>query len=252
MIKAFKPLEAGFYALFVLFTVLFFEGNPLSVVPAVLLLLAKGGFETFYRADLDKMYGKSHHGAKEKLSILRVSVLLAIFSVLMAFYFGLALNYAFIILVVFLSSRIVHTFQFPSDLIIATTLPMLMMSHSGNLWSLSPVYWFIFFSEVLVRSTCQLNRPFGIESYNLPKLLGVSAAEDFLVILGLLSSLWPILMSRYAPGIAFIFFSFCAMVIAASVYAIKVSHLERAEKLTRVASGVFLLALYASYGLQIL
>jgi len=252
MIKAFKPVEAGFYALFVLFTILFFGGNPLSILPAALLLLAKQGFESFYRSDIDRIYRKVHYGDKEKTSILRVSIFLSLFSVLFAVYFGLAIQYAFIALVIFLASRIVHSYQFPADLVLSIVTSLLMMVHSTNLWSMAPVYWFAFFSEISMRSIHQMARPFGMGNYNLPKLLGVAAAEEFLIVITLLSSMWPILMSRYAPGITFTLFSVSAMLIAASVYALKVSHTERAGKLTRVSAMVFLLALYASYGLQIL
>lgn len=252
MINAFKPMEAGFYTLFVFFTILFFSGNPLSILPAILLLLAKQGFESFYRADLDRIHRRVHYGDKERTSILRVSIFLALFSVLFAFYFGLALQYAFIALVIFSASRIVHSYQFPADLVLSIVTSLIMMVHSTNLWSMAPVYWFAFFSELSRRSIRQIAKPFGVGSYNLPKLLGVAAAEEFMIVINLLSAIWPVLMSRYAPGLAFTLFSISTMVIAASVYALKVSHVERAEKLTLVASMVFLLALYASYGLQIL
>ncbi|MBR9689526.1 MAG: hypothetical protein GOV01_01340 [Candidatus Altiarchaeota archaeon] len=244
MIRAFHPRKSAFYTLFVLFAVLFFEGDITSVFPAALLILAVHGFESFYRADINKIYGKNHYKPQEKLSLFRISLLLAILSIVSSFYFELPPWYVALPILAILGTSLSQSYQFVSDFVVSLVFPLIIIIHSGDLVTLAPVYWFVFFQELSIRSTYQLSRPFGMENYNLPKILGPEAALEFITVLGVLSVLWPILMARYAPGLAFFVFCSSAMVLTTSIYALRVSHIDRAQTIMQTASALFLAGLF--------
>jgi hypothetical protein len=246
MIEAFSPVRTSFYTLLALFIALFFGTNVATVIPAVLLLMALHGFETYYRADLDSIYGQRQYTAAEKLSLFRMSVFLATLAVASALYFDFSYLYVLLALAAAAGPALSHGYQFASDLLVAAIYPALLMVHSADAVALAPVYWFVFFQELAFRSAFQLTRPFGMENFNLPQILGTEAARLFVVALECMAGFWPILMARYTVGFAFVAFSLSAMVLAAAVYAMQVTHVDRARRLMEASAAAFLAGLYLS------
>lgn len=244
MIEAYKPKRLAFYSLLALFVLLFFESNLAAIFPPVLLFMAIHGWESYYRADLQRIFGKADYGPDDKLSLLRVSCLLATLAVAAAFYFGLALWYIPLTFLGFGGAWLSHRIQFISDLLLSLTFPLALMAHSTEALALAPLYWFVFFQELCLRSAFQLTRPFGLENLNLTQIFGGETASLFVAALGCIAALWPTLMARYTIGLTFILFSFSGMLLAAAIYAVVVTHLARAQKLLRASSYVFLAALY--------
>gem|GEM_PF-6550718 len=183
---------------------------------------------------------------KDRLTLFRISLLLSILSLVMSFYFSMSLFYILLPILAIVATSLNATYQFASDFLISLTYPLLLVLHSGDFMTLAPIYWFVFFSELAIRSTFQLSRPFGMENFNLPRILGSPAALEFTNVLNILSAIWPVLMARYTYDIGFFIFIFSAMVISASIYALLSGHLERSENLSMGAVITFLLGLYAS------
>jgi hypothetical protein len=246
MIEAFRPKEAAFYTLFVAFIAVFYGISPTTIFPAVLLILASSGFESFHRSDINKIYGTDGYSPDDKLSIFRISIFLATLAVLASFYFGFSYWYILLAVFAFSASAITQRYQFVSDLLLSLLYPAILVLHSPDTVLLAPVYWFVFFYELSVRSTYQLTRPFGMENLNLPQILGPETAASFVLVIDGLVAFWPVLMARYFAGLAFFAFSLSSMFIAAAIYALSVSHLERSRFLVKTAGLVFLAALWAS------
>lgn len=244
MISAFKPRRTAFYSLLALFTVLFFRGNLASVFPAVLLVMAVNGWESYYRADLDRIFGKADYGPEDKGALLRLSCLLATLAVAAAFYFNLAMWYVPITFLAFFAAWLSHQVQFASDFLLSFSFTGMLLAHSTDALAMAPLYWFVFFRELGLRSIFQLSRPFGMEAFNLTQILGPDAASNFVAAMLCISSFWPVLMARYATGFAFVFFSLSGMVLAASIYAVVANHLDRSRELLRGSSYIFVVALY--------
>ncbi len=247
MIQAFKPKRLGFYTMFILFVVLFFGQNLAILLPAILLLISINGFESFYSADIDKIYNRVLLSEVEKVSIFKSSLFFGIFAILSAFYFGFPIWYISFLIIAIFGASLVHHYHFISDFILSLIMPLLLMVHSLELISISPVYWFVFFYELIIRSNIQLNRPFGIEKFTLPKILGVDAARKSVMILCLLGSVWPLLLAKYSGGLTFILMSVSSMLIAASVYALKILHVDDSRYLVRISALVFLLGLFSLF-----
>ncbi len=243
MIGAFEPAKTVFYALLLAFVILFFGGNIAALLPALLLILASHGFESFHRADVNRVYGKA---PPDRTAVFRVSLFLAVLAAAFSFYFGFSYWYVLIVALAFAGSYLSSRYQFASDFLLSLIYPALMVLHSADRTLLAPVYWFVFFQELASRSVVQLSRPFGMENLNLPQILGPEGAANFVLVLECLSALWPVLMARYVLGLPFFAFSLSAMVLAAAVYALAVSHIERSGLLLRVSSLIFLLSLWLS------
>ncbi|MBR9680777.1 MAG: hypothetical protein GOU98_03045 [Candidatus Altiarchaeota archaeon] len=245
MLKALKPLKTIFYTAFVLYVLIFFDKDIATIFPAALFLVALHGFESFYRADLDHIYGKRKVASRDRLSLFRVSLFVAILSLVTSFYFELSLFYIALPILAIVATSLNSSYQFVSDLLVSLTYPLLLMLHSSDLMTLAPLYWFVFFQELAIRSTYQLSRPYGMETFNLPRILGSPAALEFTNVINFLSVLWPVLMARYTYGIGFFVFIFSAMILSAGIYALMVGHLEKSEILVRVSSVAFLAGLYS-------
>jgi hypothetical protein len=245
MIQAFRPVKTAFHFLYAVFFVLFFSVNPAVLLPVLLLLVSLAGFESFFRADAEKSYG-GHYHEFDRPAVLKISILFSIFSMISAFYFGNFFWYLVLLAFAVFSSFLVRYIHFFSDFLLSLVLPALLLIHSPSYIILSPVYWFAFFWEISGRSLIQLSRPYGIESYTLPRIMGPEGAKEFVTVLLALCCIWPLLMSRYYPGISFIFFALSGLLFSAAVYALRVSHLENTRKLTDLSSAVFLLGLFIS------
>jgi hypothetical protein len=245
MIQAFRPVRVAFHFLYAVFFVLFFSVNPAVLLPVLLLLVALAGFESFFRADAEKSYG-GHYCEFDRSAVLKISILLSIFSVISAFYFGHSLWYALLVVAGISASFLVRSIHFASDLLLSLVLPALLLIHSPSYIVLSPVYWFAFFWEISFRSLVQLSRPYGIESYTLPRIMGPEGAKEFVTVLLGLCCIWPLLMSRYYPGVSFLFFAVSGLLFSAGIYALRVSHLENTRKIVDLGSVVFLLGLFVS------
>ena len=246
MIEAFRLKEAAFYTLFVAFIALFYEASPTTVFPAALLILASHGFESFHRSDINKIYGKDGYTPETKLAIFRISIFLATLAVMASFYFGFSYWYILLAIISFGASAITQKYQFISDILLSMLYPVILMLHSPETVLLAPVYWFVFFYELSVRSTYQLTRPFGMENLNLPQIMGPETAASFVLVIDGLVAFWPVLMARYFAGLAFFAFALSSMFIAAAIYALSASHLERSRFLVKTAGVVFLAALWFS------
>jgi len=247
MIQAFKPKRLGFYTMFILFVVLFFSQNLATVLPAILFLISINGFESFFSSDIDKIYGKPSLSEIERSSVFRISLFFGIFTILSAFYFEFPILYTALLIIAILGASLVHYYHFISDFILSLIIPLLLIIHSSEWILISPVYWFVFFYELIIRSNIQLNRPFGVERFTLPKIMGVDMARKSVMILCLLGSLWPLLLAKYSSGITFIMMSASAMLIAASVYALKISHVDDSRNLVRISAFVFLLGIFSLF-----
>jgi hypothetical protein len=246
MIEAFRLKEAAVYTLFVAFITVFYEANIATLFPAVLLILASHGFESVSRSDINKIYGKTGYEPQEKLSLFRISFFLATLAVMASFYFGFSYWYIPLAILSFAGSALAQRYQFISDLLLSLIYPAILILHSPDRVLLAPVYWFIFFQELSVRSTYQLSRPFGMENLNLPQIIGPEAAASFVLILDGLTAFWPVLMARYVTGLSFFAFSLSAMVLATAIYALTASHVEKSRSLMQASTVIFLAALWLS------
>lgn len=246
MIKAFRLKDTAFYTLFTAFIAIFYGTNLSSIFPALLLLLATHGIESYHRSDIDKIYGRPGYGPEEKLALSRISLFLAILAVMASFYFGFSYWYVVLAAIAFVGASLTQRYQFVSDLLMSLVYPGILLVHSPDTVLLAPVYWFVFFQELSVRSTYQLSRPFGMENLNLPQILGPETASSFVLVLDGLTAFWPVLMARYFTGLAFFAFTLSAMFVATVIYSLAASHVEKSRELMQVAAIIFLVALWLS------
>jgi len=191
MIEYFEIRETLILTLFSLISLKIANSNYFSLISFFLLFLGLQGLKNSLNYELNRIYypkkfkGEFHEAYKFSFLFLLLALitsyyfgyghyfLLSIFSYFFAFFIKPKASF-FSDFIYFLSS--LFTFSIPFQLSPSLT-------HIPFLWTLSLIL-------LLRKIVWDLIRPYGIENYNLPKMVGVKGARNAFYLICALSLLW--------------------------------------------------------------
>jgi hypothetical protein len=224
MISVFAPLRAVVLTLFSVLAIKLAAANYMMAAALLLFFLGFNGLLSCSACDIDRLYHPHKplpSGQAGMLDSFRISLFLLLFAILTSMYTGGLVPMVALTLFAVGATAIRVNFSFISHLMEAFTLffAMLVPSFTTNSFIYNfPLAWVVGLTYLSMHISHSLERPFGFENYNLPKIMGVENAKNAFGLLTFLNMVWGLApMVLMSMGYV-LFYPFCMSLQVCAAY----------------------------------
>lgn len=249
MISVFAPTRALFLTLFSVIAIKLAGANMVVILPMIFFFLGFSGLSSCSLVDIDRLYHPSKGLLSGKLSVLdsfRISIIFLLFSIIAALFSNVLIPIVALCLIGLSSASVRLNHTFLSVFLEAFTFFFAMMVPSfttGQFAYNFPMAWVVGVSFLLMNFSNALERPYGFENLNLPKIVGVENTKYLFLMVAFLVIMWglaPIVFMSFAYSLIYPF-SMSAMVT--SVYLTMTDRHREAQKMIQVSIVLYFFAL---------
>ncbi|MBR9681632.1 MAG: hypothetical protein GOV00_02405 [Candidatus Altiarchaeota archaeon] len=196
MIGVFAPRKAVLLTLFSVMAIKLAGANLTIAVSMFLFFLGMNGLSSCSVIDVDRLYHPKRDLPSGKIGLLdsfRISLLLLLFSILSSLYSESLVAMVALVLVGISSAAIRMNHTFLSVLLEALTFFFAMMvpafTTARFIYNF-PLAWVVGLSFLLINLSTALERPYGFENLNLPKIVGVENTKYIFAMVAFLNAMW--------------------------------------------------------------
>ncbi len=248
MMDVFAPEKAVLLTLFSVVAIKLAGAKMFLVFPLFMFFLGFNGLSSCSLVDIDRLYNPKKDLPSGKIGILdsfRISLLLVIFSILASIYSDSLIATVALVLIGMSSVAIRLNYTFLSNLIESLTFffAMLVPSFTTSRFIYNfPLAWGVALMFFLMHLSKGLERPYGFENLNLPKIVGVETSKYIFAMVSFLAVIWGL-----APAVLMslgynLVYPFSMSALSIAVYLTLTDRHKEAGRALKAASVLYLLA----------
>ncbi len=187
MIEYFELKESLLLTLFSLVALKISGSALLLAIPYTFLFLGSAGLENSLNYELNRIYHPGRFGPDFR-EAHKISFLFLLMAVMFAYYFQVGCQFLIVILLLFASHWIKSRYSFLSDLLYFFSF-LFLFSIPLSLEHI-PFAWTVALLLYLRRAVWDLILPYGMENFNLAKLMGMGGAQSAFYLISALVMMW--------------------------------------------------------------